>query len=155
MCGLIGRRFHQRAPALLGHFRMPLPNPSADNVNSSTAVSKPTGFRSSFPARPIANNHLARHRLLSRKSASMPLPCGDNSLLKNCYKAKRLQRNNESGGTVELVLRPIHHRKDRLAGFPAVVCDPKLPFAKGSSRPKAAARICTRIKRRFKSAKFS
>lgn len=32
-------------------------------------------------------------------------------------------------------LRPINHRKDRLAGFRAVVCDPKLPSAKGSSRP--------------------
>ncbi len=35
-------------------------------------------------------------------------------------------------------LRPINHLKDRLAGFRAVVCDPKLPSAKGSSRPKAA-----------------
>lgn len=35
---------------------------------------------------------------------------------------------------------PIHHRKDRLAGFPAVVCEPKLPSAKGSSRPEADAR---------------
>lgn len=33
-------------------------------------------------------------------------------------------------------LRPINHRKDRLAGFRAVVCDPKLPSAKGSSWPK-------------------
>ena len=38
-------------------------------------------------------------------------------------------------------LRPINHRKDRLAGFRAVVCDPKLPSAKGSSRPKAVVRV--------------
>ena len=37
-------------------------------------------------------------------------------------------------------LRPIHYLKDRLAGFPAVVCDPKLPSAKGRSRPIAVFR---------------
>jgi hypothetical protein len=65
------------------------------------------------PVHPTVSIRLAWFRLLSRKSTSIvPVVLLSGSyygLLRNCYKAKRLQRISQSGWGVGGGLDPIHH----------------------------------------------